>query len=238
MPTVSAPARLRVATFLTLLSVPMAAVEVGFVSRALWWNLPIRKMELWSGLVLLLVTPLVMAIWRGRRLAFYLLILLTALWCLSGAVMAIHFKNFWHGIFVLFLSAFWIALLSLIHTEISRSFFDPRLTWYQGLPKPIPGLTCQVDTEGQQDFRVSRLDHDGTFIYVADRSQGVKGFKAGVALDIRFEFENRKVVAKGIPIRILDSHRGIGLKFHKMSPDEKKELGDFVEALRGKGYVS
>jgi hypothetical protein len=38
-------------------------------------------------------------------------------------------------------------------------------------------------------------------------------------------------------ITLLSGGRGIGLRFKALKPDVKKDLGDFVEKLRGEGYV-
>jgi hypothetical protein len=125
---------------------------------------------------------------------------------------------------------------------MGRSFFDPQLRWYQGLPRPIPGLKCRLPgASPKSDFRVSRLDGDGAFIYV--ETEGTLKFSDLPESEMIFSFRDRQVRCRGVPVRSLAKgagfagEAGAGFQFRGMPPDSRKELGDFVEILRGEGHA-
>ena len=125
---------------------------------------------------------------------------------------------------------------------MGRSFFDPRLSWYQGMPKPIPGLRCRL--EKSLDLDVCRLDQDGAFLFYSanpsqdGKSQGVlPGLLAKRRLSMVFYFRDRQVECQGIPILSLKDGRGMGVQFLGATDDLNKDIGDLLEFLRGEGYV-
>src|SRR5690606_41166147 len=54
------------------------------------------------------------------------------------------------------------------------------------------------------------------------------------AVGLEFRYRDRQVACKGFPVRLLSGGVGAGFQFREMSPDARKNLSDFVEALRGR----
>lgn len=123
-----------------------------------------------------------------------------------------------------------------------RTFLDPKLAWYQGMPNAIPGLVCLL-TQGEQTnrFKVSRMDRDGAFIFSGEKEFSLSNLLSAVAkteqFKTSFEFSHSKVTCVARPVLLTERGFGMGIQFVELSADLKKEVGDFVEKLRGGGYV-
>jgi hypothetical protein len=247
MRVLSIPRRLRTAALVLSACVPLAAFEVVLVSRTPWWKLPYELMGAWSLAVALLCLPLAVWVLQGRKWALRLAAALATAWCLVSFVAAFRLKNPTLGFFALGLIVYWLVLLSWLRHELSRSFFDPRMRWYQGLPEIIPGLKCQLalPEDRRAELKVSRLDSDGAFV-VAESSSGFFGLHPSEEAEMIFMFREKQVRCSGRPVRALETGDGrvmaAGFQFtssgeRAMSADARKELGDFVETLRGEGHV-
>ncbi|OFZ20193.1 MAG: hypothetical protein A2X94_09845 [Bdellovibrionales bacterium GWB1_55_8] len=240
MKLVSAPAGLRLALATLFLCVPMAAVEVVIAVSAPWWRLPWVSMAAAAVAAFcawLVVLGLAM---RTHRWTVPVVSGFTVIWFASTALYAFSTRNsglsFFSALILMFAaaSAFWIR------RELDRSFLDPELRWYQGLPRPIGGLSCVLFAgDKQHPCRVSRLDSEGAFIY-----SDLKG-DAGITeflgepkkVQLRFGFRGCDFQCSGFPIALLAQGFGAGFQFRDLSPDHRKDLGDFIELLRGEGYV-
>jgi hypothetical protein len=158
--------------------------------------------------------------------------------------MTFRFNNTTLGVFTLCLGGLLLSYLAWLRLELGRSFLDPYIHWYEGLPRPVPGLECQVLTEGARaEYRVARLDREGVFVFRDNSKLEQKRAKYDKAQnqELLISFRDRHVRCVGIPIRVMDrmgTECGIGFQFQDMSSDAQKTLGDFVEALKGEGYVS
>jgi len=237
MRVISVPIRLRVVTGLMGLCIPIAALQSIVVTRAPWWQLPYRTIEIWSVAVALICIPLVIWMIRGKKWALSLCGAFAVFWCTLSAWVAYRTSNPSLGFFTLFLTLFWSGLFFWLKYEMGRSFFDPQLCWYQTLPQAIPGVKCSLQVrEGERvDFRVSRLDLDGTFVF-SDAKQ-VSSAREKSVVEMIFTFREHEVRCHGTLIRSLQKNSGAGFQFQKMTPDAQKKLGDFVEVLRGEGHV-
>ena len=240
------PARLRLAAALLFLCVPLAAFETVVVTRAPWWRLPYSAIGLWSSVALLLVLPLSAWLLRGRAWvggaaqAFFIT------WLLLGAWVAVRTRNPGLGFLTVLQLALFGAWLTWIRHELGRSFFDPRMRWYQGLPRPLPGIACHVAwSDRELDCRVSRLDREGAFVFApppaADADAAARAALVALRTDVRseltFRFRERVIHCSGRPVRALAGDRGAGFQFDGLEPDSRKQLGDFIELLKGEGYV-
>ena len=144
------------------------------------------------------------------------------------------------GYFSVFqLFAFGAGLVALSE-ELRQSYLDPKLRWFQGSPKAIPGLTCQVGFgEAPVLFRVTRFDSRGAFLAYGERSSAAP-FEKKTLAKLHFSFRHRELVCAGRARSSLyreGQALGLGFEFQDLSLDQKKEIDDFLELLRGEGYV-
>jgi hypothetical protein len=238
MRVISVPLRLRVATALLVLCVPVAAIETIVVTRAPWWKLPYSTMQIWCAAVALICLPLAGWMAAGKRWGLSLTAIFAAVWCVLSAWVAIRNRNPSLGFFTLFLTAYWVAVIAWIRHEMGRSFFDPRLAWYQGLPKPIPALTCELVQGGARaEARVSRLDEDGVFLFLPPGIPALAPLQKAQPVELAFRYRDREVRCRGLPVCALAADAGAGFQFQGLTPDTRKQLADFVEMLRGEGHV-
>jgi hypothetical protein len=211
-------------------------------TRAPWWNLPYRKIALWSLSAILIYLPISIWLSQGRKWAIGVCAAFSAVWCLGSVWTAVRLQHPLLGYYTVILLLYFSAVIAWLRHEISRSFFDPQLKWYQGLPRPIPGLYCElVLGDRKADFRVSRIDREGAFLF----SEGRKGeeilplelARLGGKPDLVFHFRDRELKCQGHAMRVLSEGLGVGLQFVGLTPDVRKQMGDFVELLQGEGYV-
>ncbi len=242
MTVISIPNRLRASAALLLLSIPLIALEIIIATRSPLWRLPLRSMGYWSLSFGLICIPLSIWLVSAKKWAFKVTFLLSLLWILASTWATFTTRCPSLGFFTLFLLVYLIVELSWLKTELERSFFDPQLAWYQGLPKPIPGIKCQLSTDDKTlDLRVSRIDLDGVFLFLDSDEPKTLVFlstfferrKTGLTLS----FKDRQITCEGAPTLTLPTGKGVGMQFLNSSPDLRKEIGDFVEILRGQGYA-
>lgn len=241
MDVVRLPRSFRAALLLfVLVIIPAAALEAVLVTRAQWWKLPYPTLGTWSGVAAALSIPLALWMGSGRRWARKTSVVLGVIWVLVSGVIAIRHKSPALGFFTIFLGVFLSSILLWIRNEMTRSFFDPRLEWYQGCPKAVPGLDCLiVQGENRGPFKVSRMDEEGVFLFLQDAATVEDRrdlFQSGEQ-ELAFVFRDREFRCRGIPVRIFKRGLGGGFQFRNLAPDTEKNLGDFVESLRGEGYV-
>lgn len=236
------PGRLRMFALLLLSSVLWIALEVALQARAPWWKLPFLAMAYWSIAVSLIFIPFVIWILNGKKWALNLFGLFSLGWIFASVFLTFQSKNPSLGFFTIFLIAFlffeWVGL----KRELQKSFFDPQVYWYQSLPLAIRGLNCRAAIlEQSLQFRVSRMDTEGAFVFVSSQTTpaSLEGFykKAGKGLPFIFQFKNRQMKCQARSIFTIEQGKGVGIQFIQMTADQKKDLGDFVEILRGEGQL-
>ena len=239
---ISVPLRLRVAIGLIFLSVPWVLIEIALVTSAPWWKLPIRSMTYWGVIFTLICIPVSVWMAAGRKWAYSITVLLSGTWLLASIWLVIVMRLPSLAFFTFCLLIFQLCVLLWLKLELERSFMDPQMKWYQGAPKRVPGLECQVSLgDSKLDFRVSRMDRDGAFVVVHSQERAslelLPSFLSSKDIQLVFCFRQFKISCHGIPTLSMNEGLGIGIRFHGLSHDSKKELGDFVEVLRGEGYV-
>lgn len=223
----------------------MMAIEIAIAFRSPWWSLPLRTMGLWSLAVTLLLLPLSIWMAHGKTWALRTTGAIAVIWCTVTAAFAVWTQNFWLGFFNLGLCLFWWVLFSWLKREMTRSFFDPNLRWYQGLPKAIPKLECEVIARNprvkgkgiRQVFQVSRMDREGAFLFSRKRNADVMRSLSRGRAKLNFNFYDKKISVRGVPVRVFDHGLGFGYRFVPKDSDHAKNLGDFIEKLQGEGYV-
>lgn len=236
------PAGLRSATRLLLLAIPIAALETALAARAPWWRLPWSNVGLWAGACALMIIPMIHWLRSGQPWAWGLLLTFGAVWTVLTAWVAFRMRNPGLAYFGIALGGYFYLALNWLARELSRSYFDPRLRWYQGLPEPLPGVTCWIrnaesDAPGPVSFQVSRLDRDGAFVFFRRSDADANKAIATHSPELVFKFRDHEVSCPASPRRVLIRGTGAGFQFRTMSADRRKALGDFVEQLKGEGYA-
>jgi hypothetical protein len=235
------PTGLKRAAQALVLCVPLAAIEVILVKRAPWWRLPYQQIGFVSAPVLVVSVFLAVLLLKGRRIGWYAVAGLYGFWIFSIGLMALRLHYPSLGIYGLSLGAGMLAHLAWLKLELGRSFIDPQMHWYEGLPQSVPGMTCGI---GKTEYRVSRLDREGVFVFRDNsRANALQTEKFGKPenIELRLSFREKQARCMGVPVCVINrmgAESVVGFKFRDMSADSRKHLGDFVEALKGEGYVS
>jgi hypothetical protein len=259
MNVISIPFRLRVAAGILFFCVPLIALEVIIVNRVPWWNLPTRKIGYWCLAFSLICIPLVIWLLQAKRWTFYVIGVFMSTWLIASAVLAIRMHYPTLGFYSLMLTLIFGAEWMWLRYELTRSYIDPQLAWYQSLPKPIPGLKCDIQYEKKVfPLRVSRIDTDGVFVFsdptklagpkgsTGKEDAVLSGYLQSKRLGLDFRFREHRlscsgatIVAMGSPVQPNEGF-GMGIQFlfdSSNASDLKKEISDFIELLRGEGYV-
>ncbi|OFZ80963.1 MAG: hypothetical protein A2583_02045 [Bdellovibrionales bacterium RIFOXYD1_FULL_53_11] len=231
------PPSVKISLALILLAIPIAGLQVYISSAAPWWRPNYRAMATAALSSAAIFLPLTIMIARGKLWAVPATGLAGMIWCILTAWMGLRNKNPSIGLFFLLLSIYWFAAWIWLRHETGRSFFNPDQKWFEGSPRPIPGLSCLL---GQQSVpaRVCRIDTGGAFVF-NNSPEGRTFFSAlrpSGRVGISFVFRDSTVACLGLPVTILDGGAGAGFTFAGMDPDSKKMLGDFIETLRGEGH--
>jgi hypothetical protein len=241
MRVLSAPKGLKLAAFASFLSVIFAVFESVVIARAPWWALPILSMEKAAVVSFALTLVGAILLLRGVRTTQGIFTGVGSLWVFLSALWAVRSKNPGLGFFSIFLSVYFGLFVYWIRHEMSRSFFDPRMKWFEGLPKSIPALNCEIVAgDTRTPMKVSRLDEEGTFIFAETPTVLEKRFpmSSDRKSELAFNFRDREIRCHAVPMSFFKrDSEGVGFRFFENSLDQKKELGDFIEALRGEGYV-
>jgi len=246
MKVIKVPSGLRWVAAALFLTVPISALQAALISRAPWWRLPVQTVATATGITFVLSAIVGIAATQGWRWSVRLAATWGGVWVLLSAWVALRMAYPAEGFFTLFLGVFFALYVTWQRGEMGRSYFEPQiipLSWYHGLPKSIPGLKCELIRESDKlDFEVSRMDREGAFVFAKNMNDksAFEVFKAGMKVAVIFNFRGREVRCEGFPIRTLrrgTGRLGAGLRFCALSPDRRKELGDFVESIRGEGYV-
>lgn len=237
MKVIHIPLGLRLISFYMLLCVPILALQVLMLVQASLLKMPVKTFQILCGTVAVVVFLLARGISKGKRAPYSILLSAGGLWCFTTVAIAVQTQSPSLGFFAIFLLFYWIVLWQWVRHENGSSFFDPHMEWYQGLPQSIPGLKCEA-VYGDKTFsaRVARLDTQGAFVF-SDRDEKWPIERKKRAKLVFSYGEEKPVHCQALPIRTLNKNLGAGFLFSGMSPDESKKLGDFVEKLRGIGYV-
>ncbi len=189
MRVIQIPSTLLTAAIFLLLSLPLAALETIIAARASLLSPQWKPLGFWTLVAFCIYLPL--AVWNsnGRRWAHQTTALLHFVWCVTSAWMAIRMKNPNLGFFTLGLVVFCLLSWLWLDRELSQSYLDAHLRWYQGRPQPIPGLHCQVLPDGES-YRVARFGPKGAVVF-SDRDLPPEQFLGGrtggpVRLSFRF----------------------------------------------------
>ncbi len=229
-------------------SVPLSVFQVLLLtpSAAGEWVINERAIQHWGVASFLVCLILYYGIKKGLRFSYYLSVVYAFFWCGYSILTSFNNGGFALIVLTLFLVLYWWLVCGAIRHEVERSFFDSRLSWYQGLPLSVPGLMCGVGLDGDhnQKFKVCRLDEEGAFIFFPALNFRPKmeryflKLKKTKKIDLVITYKNLNITCSGRLERILRGGSGAGIRFLDMSLDSQKKLMDFMEQLRGVGYVN
>lgn len=235
--------RLKILTFAVVPGCLLVSLHFLLYSKIHGIALNPSELGLWVVAIGLICFPIGQWIADGKLWALKLISVVGLLWLGVSAVLAISSRSFSLGFFSLFVALHWIALRALLTSVVTKSFFDPMVSWFQSRPRAISGLKAQVKV-GENTFsaQVGRLDRTGTFLFVesGEARPMSKGFLKKLRkhpIQIDFDSSLGSARCKGSPIRVLTEEGGIGFRFQRHSADESKRLGDLIEHLEGSGYV-
>ena len=238
------PKRLWFGTLLLYISVPLSALEVILLTHAPWWRLPYRPIAIAASGAFVISSILSIGVLYRRIWTIPILWVLTAVWSLTTCWLAVFGRDPGLAFFSVFLIAYWVASGLWIRFQMSRSYLSSGLKWYQGAPRSIPGLKCKAELSGCAiELNVSRFDEKGAFLF-ADRkltAEFVSRFPSAKVrkstIDLAFTFRGHQVVTGSYWINVLERFPAVGVQFQYASMVQQKELGDFIELLKGEGYV-
>ena len=176
----------------------------------------------------------------GRRGAFESAAVILGLGCFFLVLRSLILRGTLQGVWTLTVMAILLALMSWIRIELGRPYFDPRMSWFTGLPRAIANVEASLSWGAKQQaqpagLKVARLGSEGVFLFTPAEIQEVAR-----ALEVELSFRGRKVRVTGDVVRQF-SHPGagfgLGIRFGQCSPDLKKDLGDFISSIRSEGYA-
>lgn len=226
--------------------VPLTVLTVAIFSSHAWWDPPLSDLALAGWVALAVVAPISWRLSMGRRGAWEALAALCVLSCVFLLMRAAWMRGTPQGLWAVFVSAICVAILVWTRSEQRKSYFTPQMSWFQGVPAPIPQLFASVvgAPEGSAELRVCRLDEEGLFAF----SMGGRIVpNTEIELELRYgePHESRKARVRGTVVRQFEGRSskrdsgdwGIGVRFYPQGPDPTKEFHDFLGALRGEGYI-
>ena len=223
-----------------LLAIPIAALEVWAISRQSYWQLAIKPVEIWSGVAALITIPLMFWMSRVKKWALAIAVVVFGVWIFSSAWVAVRLKYPGLGFFTVGLAVIFTLALLWIRFEMTRSFLDPQLRWYEGIPRSLPGLSCTLEHSAESRlFCVSQIDLDGVFLVPDTLNGGSKEVESSARdlVNLKIKFRDSEIEIRGVVRNIVRNSRALGVQFTHLDPDLKKEVSHFIESLRGEGYV-
>jgi hypothetical protein len=208
----------------------------------LYWGLPlsppIQKIWIsWTLVTLGLFGILAFLVSRLSVLIWPYFFILSSVWLLGTAGLAIRLERTTLAFYLMALLAQLITLFGFILRELKKSYYRWDKAWYEGRPNLIPGLSAHYEAAGHTSIegRVSRIDEDGIFIHFEQAPGEVQPLNGSITLS---GVEGRSTKLDARLMVQDDTGRGLGLEWNFQGIDDQKDFGDFLEALRGRRYVS
>lgn len=233
---------------LALLLIPvLTLIQTIFVVNLELWRLPLASMI--RGFAVGIPVLFLISIATKRMSSWTLPAwkLLSVVWVLDLARTAYLENKVALAFFAVLLAAYLVAWTWRATLELSRSYIDPKLNWFESSPPTIP--IVQAEFLGHA-FNLARIDREGIFAFVQEGqpSLDLETDKNPIEITIRRNDNRDTVNALGEIVRAVHPRRmdllidgnnfcGFGLRFVEPGVDRKKELGDFIERLRGEGHV-
>ena len=234
---------------LMLLAVPMlAAFQVQFQANLEFWRVPaaatIRAFILGLPVLFFFSSLLgkaskwLIPTWRLFSVSWFGFLIIES-------VMESKIPLAFFGLVVGLLTYLWDSAAG---RELKKSYIDSGLRWFEASPPGIAGLGGAINGI---PMTVARLDLEGAFLFTqsAPLRVGADGSPERWQLSFQRQSDGKTVNVLGELVRAVHPRRrdiqrgtqdfqGVGVRFVEKDFDRLKDLGDFIEQLRGGGHAS
>lgn len=220
-------------TFLPLLSVPVFLLNIWVMQKGATAKLLEAEKLRWIGAELLWALLVVRLLYRARWSGFWLFLSLSVAVLVGNLYFLLVTKNYALAFYALFLLILSGVYLMNLYQSLSEAYYHSGRRWYEGLPRFIPRLEAELETEkGPLAAKLSRLDTGGCYSY-ADNGRDI-----GDVRQVVLKLGDLKL---GCAVELMSKTQdglGGGLRFVVKSEDQRKDIRDFIDRVRSSGYVS
>lgn len=167
---------------------------------------------------------------RSRKSGCVFFALLAAAVIAADSVLFLRAKNYALAFYVLFLLILSVIYLLSTFRLLGEAYFNAGLRWFEGLPPFIPEIRAELDAVTERGpGRMSRFDETGCYVFSAKPMPDVS--------KIRLKLDEKELVSGVELISRTKDGLGQGLRFLAQSPDAEKDIREFVDRARSRGYV-
>jgi len=182
---------------------------------------------------------LALAVLRGKSWVYGVSACFFIVWWVVSLVFVCQIRMPSLAFFTFSLGLFALWELGWLRWQFKCSFMDPHWKWYQGRPRRIPELKCELRAGKDQVWEcyVCRIDRGGIFVFQVSEQPIAQWMLTQKRLELLVRFKKFSLALEGVPTQVLSQNQGLGIRFFELSVDRKKHLGDFLAMLEGVGYV-
>ena len=227
--------------FFAVLLLPLAALlpYLFFDSKmqVLQWAWKENYLPFWLPLIVSFLGAIFSFVLLSKflNLGFYLYTFIAITITASSTILSMleqrHFS-----LFVIFLfTCLLVFTRERLRKILNKEFYDPKMNFWEELPKPIPKITVKMFFKGEEknipDAFLSNLGKNGCFLF---RKKGIWE-PAPSSIRIQFNASN-EVHLKVKPTLYLRNRRGVGLHFTDITSKENNFYSQ-LDKLRRIGYA-
>lgn len=219
--------------------VPLGVAQTILADPMPWWMISVHKVLVTAGIYTVIYLFLVLTLIRFQFFAKGIFLTWGAGWVTWIYFLASQNRGVGLGFLGFAIGIYWILICLTLFKELARSYWNPKLRWYEGVPAAVPQLICRIEEE--TEVRLSRADQDGLFVFLKNPPTKLSEFFGRKKkMEVSFSFQGTFVRCFCRPtVEVTRSPaKGYGLRFDGNSPDIRKEIGDLLERLRVEGYVN
>lgn len=187
----------------------------------------------WVGIEAAWIFLCVVWVLNARLRAFWLTAALSVTLLYGNMWFLVRTKNYalaFYALFLLILSALFLVYL---YRALRVPYFEPGRRWFEGLPEFLPRIEAELRVgDAVVPARLSTLGEEGCFAFplpmraLAAEPDSVR-LKVG-ALELDCAVQSMTKTKDGL---------GRGLRFLAATPDDEKDIRDFIDRVRSAGYV-
>ena len=218
-----------------LLTIPLFLINVWLFGKGLHTSYSLQ-MVLRSSSVIWIVLFSALAVYscylllRAQKAGFWILLCLLLAVSVADINSIVRTKNYALAFYLLFLLVLSSGFLSNLIQVLKRAYYSSGQRWFEGSPQPLPGLAAFVRSgERYRPVQLSKLDEYGVYVFGAGQSTDLDG--------IRLKLDKKELESDIEIVSRQNRISGFGLKFKVRSEDQSKDLREFVETVRSRGYV-